>query len=214
VSSLSCALAWGSPGPNAGSTRALPSSNPLNGPPDVELVAAIARGDREAFRAFYDAWAGRILAYVRALGRERDAAEDVAQEVFLAVWRRAASYRADRGDVAGWLYTITRNRLVDRWRRKGGVVEERDFDFDGLVSRERGPDSRVVDLSVRKALAGLDAEQREALELAYFGGLTYEETAERLSLPLGTLKSRIRAGLARMRTFLAERGAADGDDPE
>jgi RNA polymerase sigma-70 factor (ECF subfamily) len=181
---------------------------------DIELVAAIARGDREAFRAFYDLYAGRILAYVRALGRERNGAEDVVQEVFLSVWRKAASFRSERGDVAGWLYTITRNRLVDRWRRKGGAVEEPDFDFEALAARDRGPESKVVDLSVRKALAGLASEQREALELAYFGGLTYEETAARLALPLGTLKSRIRAGLARMKSFLAEHPPKKGEEPE
>jgi RNA polymerase sigma-70 factor (ECF subfamily) len=179
---------------------------------EVDLVAAIAKGDRDAFRAFYDAYAGRILAYVRALGRERNAAEDVVQEVFLAVWRKAASYRPERGDVAGWLYTITRNRLVDRWRRRGGVVEQEEFDFEALAAHDRGAEGKIVDLSVRKALAGLAREQREALELAYFGGLTYEETAARLALPLGTLKSRIRAGLARMKAYLAERGPTPGEE--
>ncbi|MCM2268633.1 MAG: sigma-70 family RNA polymerase sigma factor, partial [Thermoanaerobaculia bacterium] len=121
----------------------------------------------------------------------------------LAVWRKAASYRPERGDVPGWLYTITRNRVVDRWRRKGGLVEDDDFDLLALAAPERGDDGHAVDLSVRQALAALTAEQREAIELAYFGGLTYEETASRLALPLGTLKSRIRAGLARMRAVLA-----------
>lgn len=178
---------------------------------DADLVARIAAGDREAFRLFYDRYAGKILAYVHAIGRQRESAEDVVQEVFLAVWRKAASYRADRGDVPGWLYTITRNRLVDRWRRKGGVVEDTEFDFDAVASTDRSVESKVVDLSVRKALAGLQPDQRQALELAYFGGLTYEETATRLALPLGTLKSRIRAGLARMRQTLTEGGARNGE---
>ncbi len=168
---------------------------------DAQLVERIAGQDRDAFRAFYERYSGRILAYVRTLGREREAAEDVVQEVFLSVWRKAASYRSDRGDVPGWLYTITRNKLVDLWRRRGTKVEITDFDFETLLARDRG-DGRAIDLAVRQALAGLAREQREALELAYFGGLTYEETAERLALPLGTLKSRIRAGLARMRASL------------
>jgi RNA polymerase sigma-70 factor (ECF subfamily) len=166
-------------------------------PTDAALVACIAQGDREAFRLFYERYAARILAYVRTLSREREAAEDVAQEVLLAVWRRAPSYRPDRGEVAGWLYTITRNRLVDRWRRKGGVVEDDGVDLERFEAADRGADGAVVDLSVRRAVAGQS-------ELAYFGGLTYEETAQRLSVPLGTLKSRIRAGLARMREVLAE----------
>ena len=179
---------------------------------DAHLVTRIAEGDREAFRLFYERYAGRLLAYVRAIGRQREVAEDVVQEVFLSVWRKAESYRRDRGDVPGWLYTITRNRLVDRWRRRGGaqgVVEASDFDFDALAAPEPGAESKIVDLSVRKALSGLSADQRQALELAYFGGLTYEETATRLALPVGTLKSRIRAGLARMREILSESGPSE-----
>jgi RNA polymerase sigma-70 factor (ECF subfamily) len=172
-------------------------------PADADLVARIAAGDASAFRAFYDRYAGRILAYVRQISRHPEGADDVVQEVFLAVWRKAASYRPERGDVPGWLYTITRNKLVDLWRRKGGTVEDDAFDLESLVGGDRGADGHVVDLSVRKALADLTREQREAVELAYFGGLTYEETARRLELPLGTLKSRIRSGLARMRARLA-----------
>lgn len=172
-------------------------------PTDTALVVRIGQGDREAFRLFYDRYAGRLLGYVRQISREREVSEDVVQDVFLAVWRKAASYRPERGDVPGWLYTITRNRVVDRWRRKGGLVEDDDFDLLALAAPERGDDGHAVDLSVRQALAALTVEQREAIELAYFGGLTYEETASRLALPLGTLKSRIRAGLARMRAVLA-----------
>jgi len=171
-------------------------------PTDAELLSAIARADAEAFRAFYERWADRVLAYVRRISRDRESVEDVVQEVFVQVWRRAASFRASRGDVPGWLYTITRNRLVDRWRRTGGRREDEGFDLGGLVAAERDEGGRVVDLAVRQALSGLGPEQREAIELAYFGGLTYSETAERLGLPLGTLKSRIRAGLACMRGLL------------
>ena len=171
--------------------------------PDAQLIARIATGDREAFRDFYERYAARVLSYVRLLARDREVAEDVVQEVFLSVWRKSASYRSDRGDVPGWLYTITRNKLVDLWRRKGGAVEEPDFDFGRLEAADPGGEGRVISIAVRRALATLKREQREALELAYFGGLTYEETARRLDLPLGTLKSRIRAGLARMRSRLA-----------
>jgi len=210
VSTLTLALPWEDA---ARSARATGRAERMDQTDDALLLRRIADGDREAFRLFYERYAGRLLAYVRAIGRQRDAAEDVVQEVFLSVWRKAASYRPDRGDVAGWLYTITRNRLVDRWRRKGGVVEESELDFDLLASKERGAESKIVDLSVRKALSGLSLEQREALELAYFGGLTYEETAARLDLPLGTLKSRIRAGLARLRTILSESAPGRGQEP-
>jgi len=169
---------------------------------DAELVVRIGREDREAFRLFYDRYATRLLAYVRQLARDRESPEDVVQDVFLTVWRKAASYRPERGDVAGWLYTITRNRLVDRWRRKGGVVEDGSFDLLAFAAPERDGAGRTLDLSVRQALDVLSPEQRRAIELAYFGGLTYDEAARRLELPLGTLKSRIRAGLAKMREVL------------
>jgi RNA polymerase sigma-70 factor (ECF subfamily) len=169
---------------------------------DTELVLRIAQQDREAFRLFYDRYAGRLLGYVRQISREREVSEDVVQDVFLAVWRKAASFKPDRGDVPGWLYTITRNRVVDRWRRKGGLVEDDGFDLVALEAPERGDDGHATDISVRQALGALTPDQRQAIELAYFGGLTYEETARKLDLPLGTLKSRIRAGLARMRGVL------------
>ena len=126
------------------------------------------------------------------------------QEVFLAVFRKAGSYRPERGDVAGWLYTITRNKMVDLWRRRDpGEQAEEEFDFARLPD-EREQFASELKLSVRQVLAELSDDQRRAVELAYFGGLTYEETAARLQLPLGTLKSRIRAGLMAMRARLAE----------
>ncbi len=170
--------------------------------PDVALLALIAEGDQQAFRLFYDRYGGKILAYVRRHSRDSGAEEDVVQEIFVQVWRKAATYRPSRGAVAGWLYTITRNRMVDRWRRTSARVQGDESELDRLVASDRGADGQVVDLTVRQALSHLTAEQRQAVEMAYFGGLTYEETAERLGLPLGTLKSRIRVALMRMRSVL------------
>lgn len=171
---------------------------------DSHLLARIAGGDRDAFRDFYDRYAAKVLAYVRMLSRDAAVSEDVVQEVFLAVFRKAGSYRPERGDVAGWLYTITRNKMVDLWRRRGpGEPTEEEFDFSRLPD-ERSELAADLRLSVRQVLAELSDDQRQAVELAYFGGLTYEETAARLRLPLGTLKSRIRAGLMSMRSRLAE----------
>ncbi len=177
-------------------------------PTDLELLQGIAIADREAFRRFYDRHAPQVLAYVRSLGRSRDASEDVVQEVFLAVWRKAGTYRPERGDVAGWLYTMTRNKVVDLWRKLPTGSDQSTEESLAVLSARPEADSRVVSISLRKALADLKVEQRQALELAYFGGLTYEETAERLKLPVGTLKSRIRAGLALMRGVLQESGSS------
>lgn len=172
---------------------------------DLRLLERIALGERDAFQELYSRYAGKVLAYVRMLSRDSHAAEDVVQEVFLAVWRKAASFQPERGDAPTWLYTITRNKLVDHWRRRGPLTQEPDFDL-GLLADERAPGATAAEarLSVRQALTGLSRDQRQAVELAYFGGLTYEETARRLELPVGTLKSRIRAGLAAMRATLGQ----------
>lgn len=166
---------------------------------DGYLLGRIAEGDLESFQAFYTRYAGRVLAYARQLSRRREMAEDVTQEVFVAVWRRAASYRPERGDPAGWLYTITRNKLVDQWRRAGETQDLEEIGDLRLAEAEGGGDLR---LTMRQALARVAPEQRRAIEMAYFGGLTYEETAQRLDLPVGTLKSRIRSGLKRLRALL------------
>lgn len=168
---------------------------------DSALLAAIARGEINAFQAFYDRYAARVTSYVRQLSRDRESIEDLVQEVFVSVWRKAASYSPDRGDAAGWLYTMTRNKLVDQWRR----VREKAVELDALQSWEMPAVAALEEdlfLSVRQALFQVAPDQREAIEMAYFGGLTYEETAVRLDLPVGTLKSRIRAGLRSLRSVL------------
>lgn len=168
-------------------------------PSDGALLGRIAEGDIACFQAFYGRYAGRVLAYARQLSRNRDIAEDLVQEVFVVVWRRAASYRADRGDTAGWLFTITRNKLVDHWRRTGETKEQGELDERRAPEAESPAD---LNLSIRQALARVEPDQRRAIAMAYFGGLTYEETARRLNLPLGTLKSRIRSGLKTLRSLL------------
>jgi RNA polymerase sigma-70 factor (ECF subfamily) len=170
-------------------------------PSAADWLAEIARGDLAAFQRFYQRFAPSLLGYVRQLSRDPTLAEDLLQEVFVTVWQKAASYRPDRGDAAGWLFTIARNKLIDHWRRTGGSPQTAAaMDFELLPARaERGSD---LLLTLRKVLAQVSPDQRRAIELAYFGGLTYEETAERLRLPLGTLKSRIRLGLRTMRTLL------------
>jgi RNA polymerase sigma-70 factor (ECF subfamily) len=169
-------------------------------------LAEIAHGDLAAFQRLYQRFAPALLSYARRCCREAVVAEDVVQEVFVTVWQKARSYQPDRGDVASWLYTIARNKLIDHWRRAGGAVaasapsNRGAFDFEKLPARA-DPRCDLL-LTLRKVLAQVTPEQRTAIELAYFGGLTYEETAERLRLPLGTLKSRIRIGLKTMRTLL------------
>lgn len=168
---------------------------------DEELLAETAGGSLQAFQTFYDRHAGRILAYARRMSRDPALAEDITQEVFMAVWTRAGTFRPDRGDAPAWLYTLTRNKLVDHWRRSGGGVEMPAGDeLRQPAAEEHG--NGDLRLTVRRALTWIPPEQREAIELAFFSGLTYEETAGRLALPVGTLKSRIRLGLRAMRARL------------
>ncbi len=163
---------------------------------DAMLLRAIAGRDSEAFHCFYVRWSSQLLAVLRHLARSDQVAEDVLQEVFLAVWRRASSYDPTRGDVGGWLYIICRNRWVDFLRRsRAGDLSENDLpepQAPAVIHR------RELSLDLQQAFAELRDEERDALLLAFFGGLTHEETAERLDLPLGTLKSRIRLGLRKL----------------
>lgn len=211
---MTAVAALAAPHPRAGVWA--PAGEPMNeGLDDRQLIERIARQDEDAFHELYDRYGGPVLSYVRMLAREPELSEDVVQEVFLSVWRKAPSFRPDRGDVPAWLYTIARNKLVDLWRRRStrGDKEDTSVDLTRFDSPVREDEVRVVSLAVRKALSALKREQRVALELAYFGGLTYEETATRLGLPLGTLKSRIRAGLAALRQILSATEPSRDDSP-
>jgi len=169
---------------------------------DESLLATTAQGDLSSFHDFYLRYAGPVVAYAHRLCGDRSLAEDVAQEVFTAVWRKAGTYRPDRGAAAAWLYTLTRNKLVDLWRRSGRLGEAEELNDQHLPQTAGDPTD--LRLTLRQALTHVSPDQREAIEMAYFQGLTYEETANRLALPLGTLKSRIRLGLKAMREMLEE----------
>lgn len=161
---------------------------------EERLLRRIAQQDAAALEELYALFSGRILSYLRQLCRDAELAEDLLQEVFLAIWRKAATFDASRGDVAGWIFTICRHKWIDSKRRKAPTVE-----LDAMVFDPPAP-ARSHDLPILlgKAMRVLSEPEKEALNLAYFGGLTYEETALQLALPLGTLKSRIRAALKKI----------------
>jgi RNA polymerase sigma-70 factor, ECF subfamily len=171
---------------------------------DCDLLARISAGDFDAFHSFYQRHSGRALAFARKLVHDspgrRDSADDIVQEVFLAVWRRAGTYRADRGDVLGWLYTLTRNKVIDAWRRPDHHSSAEIAVAAEPAAESSGGELRLV---LHQALARLRPDHRRAIALAFFADLSYEETAGRLALPVGTLKSRIRVGLREMRAILA-----------
>ncbi|HEY7732360.1 MAG TPA: sigma-70 family RNA polymerase sigma factor [Gaiellaceae bacterium] len=181
---------------------------------DEALVALVARGDEPALAELYDR-VGRIaygLAY-RVLRDER-LAEDAVQEGFLAVWRTAAGYLADRAKARTWILTLVHRRAVDlvrrEERRRAEPLDEGERDALGATgSAEEAAWLHFERERVQDALRRLPDAQREAIELAYYGGYSQSELAEKLGQPLGTIKSRMFAGLARLRELLDDGATED-----
>ena len=172
-----------------------------------DLFARIVAGDREAFAAFYDLHAPVLFGFcVRILKDARDA-EDVLQETFVQAWRDARRFDAARASVRGWLFTIARSRALDRWRSRRSFDRRITAADTPILEQAAGAadESAAADVRdfVERALAQLNENEQAVLRLAYFEGLTQEEIAARLSEPLGTVKSRTRSGLSKMRTIAA-----------
>jgi RNA polymerase sigma-70 factor, ECF subfamily len=180
---------------------------------DADLVAAMAGGDSAgALERFYHRFGGLVLGVVQRILASRAESEEVLQEIFFELWRRAPQYDRERASVTTWVVTVARSRALDARRararrptaQKGGG--EADDAAAAPAPEADRPDLQTVASerreAVRAALARLTAEQREALELAYFEGLSHSEIAERLGLPLGTVKSRILAAMKVLRVGL------------
>ena len=172
-------------------------------PSDAELLARIGERDREAFEVLYGRYVRPVFGLaLRRLG-DRGHAEDAVQEAFAAIWRSASTYRPERGAAGGWLYTVARNAIVDRLRRNGLAT---DAELPELVANEPGPPERAEDSyvswRVHRALEEIQPREREVLELAYWSGMSQSEVADYLGLPLGTVKTRTRSGLARLASLL------------
>lgn len=186
---------------------------------DVELMAELAAGSVYALERLYDRYSALVFSVSVRILRDSQLAEDVVQEVFLRLWRQPASFDPARGRFISWLMSVTRNRSLDEQRRitRRLRVEERDEDpVRDLPGGDRLDDPQVgLELSeqraaVRAAMTRLPPAQREVIELAYFGGLTQIEIAERTGDPLGTVKTRIRLGMRKLRESLAEYLPEDG----
>ncbi|HWT03576.1 MAG TPA: sigma-70 family RNA polymerase sigma factor [Pyrinomonadaceae bacterium] len=176
---------------------------------DVETLRAIAGGDEQALAALYDRYRLILFGLILRILHSQPEAEDVLQEVFLQVWRRASDFDETRGRPFTWLVTLARSRAIDRLRSTGArertageaarAVPDRISDAaSDAVKSEQGE-------IVRRALAELPEDQRRTLLLAYFEGLTQTEIAERLNTPLGTVKTRMRSGLTKLRELLGGR---------
>jgi RNA polymerase sigma-70 factor (ECF subfamily) len=183
---------------------------------DADIVARMRLGDERALGELYDRWEDAVRVCALSIVDEAAEAEDVVEDVFWQAWRQSARFDPDRGGVGAWLLTIARSRALDRARARRRSKETAGLDdleqsgteasmspeSDPLTYTERGERSRMV----REALRDLPSEQRESLELAYFEGLSQSEIAERTGHPLGTVKTRMRLAMQKLRDSLSALG--------
>ncbi|MFE2323460.1 ECF RNA polymerase sigma factor SigK [Streptomyces sp. NPDC059385] len=170
----------------------------------AEVMQKVAHGDKQAFSALYDALAPMVFGIIVKVVRDRAQSEEVAQEVMIDLWRQAARYRPDAGSVTTWAATIAHRRAVDRVRsaqasadrERAQAAREHATAFDEVAEQV---ETRLESEQVRRCLRGLTELQRQAVTLAYYGGLTYREVAQSLRTPLPTIKTRMRDGLIRLR---------------
>jgi RNA polymerase sigma-70 factor (ECF subfamily) len=173
----------------------------------VDWIAAIAqRQDRAAFASLFEFYAPRVKSMLMRLGAAGDAAEDVAQETLLTVWRKAAAFDPARASASAWIYTIARNLRVDRLRgdNRARLYAAYEMQPEPPDSPERTLDANERDARVRAALNELSAEQVRVVQLSFFEGRAHGDIAAQLDLPLGTVKSRVRLAMARLRQLLGD----------
>ncbi len=174
---------------------------------DIEvLIARLAVRDRRAFAAFYDRTAGFVFGLLLRILNDRETAQEVAQEVYIQVWRTAGTFDSGRSSALAWITTIARSRAIDRLRSEGSRRSAMEG-VEGEAPRHVADPSEEASLAerrarVRAALGSLPAEQRSAIELAFFEGLTHSEIARRTDIPLGTVKTRIRAAIGKLEQAL------------
>jgi RNA polymerase sigma-70 factor (ECF subfamily) len=164
------------------------------------VIRRVAQGDAAALRSLYERYGGRAMAIALRVLHQPSEAEEVVQETFLEIWKRAASYDPGRGAVAAWVATITRTRAIDRLRLRGSAA--RAVASADVLAPVRTPVEDVEQREARRiveaALQALPAEQRQVIELAYFQGLSQSEIAERTGEPLGTVKTRVRLAMEKL----------------
>lgn len=181
----------------------------LSGVSDEELLASVAAGEAGALEALYDRYASRVLGLAVRLLDDRAAAEEVVQETFWRVWKHASVYQPERGLAAAWMFTIARRYCIDilRKRRPSHADEEvLEAVPDPTADVAARVDDALQTADVQGALYTLPADQRQVLELAYFRGLTRQEIAAATGVALGTIHTRARLGLQKLRAALAEHG--------
>lgn len=170
---------------------------------DETLLARVAREDRVAFAALFDRYASKVKGYLIRLGARGAQAEDLAQDAMVAIWRRAGSFDPAKAKASTWIFVIARNAWIDRLRRERVELAYRSSLDMSEESDEERPDDAVervqTGAQMQAALALLSEEQRQVVQLSFFEDRPHSEIAERLSLPLGTVKSRLRLALMKLR---------------
>ena len=193
----------------AGSRFGLPAAPeaPDDNLTDEELLERIRDRDLDALGALHDRYSGQVFGLAQRMLRNRESAEEVTQDAFMSVWRQAQTYRPSVGKVRPWLLSIVHHRAIDRIRRVG--ERRQNVPLDEAWMRAAPADTfdealrAVQHEEVRRWMARLPADQRRAIDLAYFDGNTFVEIAEMTGVPVGTVKSRVRLGLAKLRGMMA-----------
>jgi RNA polymerase sigma-70 factor (ECF subfamily) len=178
----------------------------------VHLIQQVANQDRDAFNQLYDRFSTLVFTLAMRMLKVRSDAEDLLQEVFVQVWRQARGYRTERGSPEAWIINITRSRAIDKIRsirrmEKSFVLTDDPAHAESSENVESSAAESETRLMMNSVLANLPQTQRKVLELAYFDGLTQTEIAERLAEPLGTVKTRMRSGIQRLREIVSSRAA-------
>jgi RNA polymerase sigma-70 factor, ECF subfamily len=179
---------------------------------DEDLMLRMRDGDARVFEVLFDRHGGPAFSLAYRMCGSRTRAEDVVQEAFMAVWRSGARYDQSRGSVRAWILSVVRNRAIDSFRRES-LRGARSLEEWNVADRVPSPELTEVEVErrveadrIRHALHDLPDEQRQVIELSYFGGFTHHQIAEMLALPPGTVKGRMRLGLGKLRIALGETG--------
>ncbi len=184
---------------------------------DAALITLVARREEAALAALYDRYSRLVYSVALRVVGQRQLAEEITLDAFQNIWQAAASFRPERGRFVTWLMSVTRHRAIDELRRLVVRPEGSAVEFDQELGNSPAPIESVEErvsleqrrAAVRRALSELPEAQRRALELAYFGGLTQQEIAERLATPLGTIKTRMRTGMQKLRRALEHTDSAE-----
>ena len=170
---------------------------------DVRLVARIRAGDQLALSELYDRYSGVVYGVALRILQDTGAAEDLLQDIFLQLWRKPDAFDSSRGSLGGWLAVIARHRSIDRLRQRRPESDIEDYIIAGGPDLRDETERSLVIEKVRAVMNEMSPDQRKAMEMAFFEGLTHSEIAEKTGQPLGTIKTRIRSGLQLLRARFA-----------